>query len=143
MGSRSTVGGALGLGKVTVGLALHWPCVAGFSGLWAHDLRTEDKHPAYTPHGTLYLQSFTLLANNHSLPTCTTHCHTSDCTWRADRSKCIAVLEKNSLAQKIQYNEIIYIALHCTLHIQCKNMSGGLLAWLSVWSEVQTCIWPS
>ena len=24
-----------------------------------------------------------------------------------------------------------------------KNWSGGLLAWLSVWSEVQTCIWPS
>ena len=25
----------------------------------------------------------------------------------------------------------------------CKNLSGGLLAWLSVWSEVQTCIRPS
>jgi len=24
-----------------------------------------------------------------------------------------------------------------------KNLSGGLLAWLSVWSEMQTCIWPS
>ena len=24
-----------------------------------------------------------------------------------------------------------------------KNMSGGVLAWLSVWSEMQTCIWPS
>ena len=24
-----------------------------------------------------------------------------------------------------------------------KNLSGGVLAWLSVWSEVQTCIWPS
>ena len=23
-----------------------------------------------------------------------------------------------------------------------KKLSGGLLAWLSVWSEVQTCIWP-
>ena len=22
-------------------------------------------------------------------------------------------------------------------------MSGGVLAWLSIWSEVQTCIWPS
>ena len=21
--------------------------------------------------------------------------------------------------------------------------SGGVLAWLSVWSEVQTCMWPS
>ena len=24
-----------------------------------------------------------------------------------------------------------------------KKLSGGLLAWLSVWSEVRTCIWPS
>jgi len=23
------------------------------------------------------------------------------------------------------------------------KLSGGVLAWLSVWSEVQTCIWPS
>jgi len=25
-------------------------------------------------------------------------------------------------------------------HPACKNMSGGVLAWLSVWSEVQNCI---
>jgi len=24
-----------------------------------------------------------------------------------------------------------------------KNMSGGVLVWLSVWSNLQTCIWPS
>jgi len=24
-----------------------------------------------------------------------------------------------------------------------KNLSGGVLAWSSVWSEMQTCIWPS
>jgi len=24
-----------------------------------------------------------------------------------------------------------------------KKLSGGALAWLSVWSKVQTCIWPS
>jgi len=28
-------------------------------------------------------------------------------------------------------------------HRACKKLSGGMLAWLSVWSEVQTCIWPS
>jgi len=28
-------------------------------------------------------------------------------------------------------------------HPACKNRVGGVLAWLSVWSEVQTCIWPS
>ena len=24
-----------------------------------------------------------------------------------------------------------------------KKVSGGVLAWLSVWSDMQTCIWPS
>jgi len=28
-------------------------------------------------------------------------------------------------------------------HLACKKLSGGVLAWLSVWSEVQTCILPS
>ena len=28
-------------------------------------------------------------------------------------------------------------------HPACKKMSGGVLAWLSVWSEVLTCICPS
>ena len=28
-------------------------------------------------------------------------------------------------------------------HLASKKLSGGVLAWLSVWSEVQTCIWPS
>jgi len=28
-------------------------------------------------------------------------------------------------------------------HPACKNLSGGVLAWLSIWNEVQTCILPS
>ena len=28
-------------------------------------------------------------------------------------------------------------------HPACKKQSGGVLVWLSVWSEVQTCIRPS
>jgi len=28
-------------------------------------------------------------------------------------------------------------------HPACKKLGGGVLAWLSVRSEVQTCIWPS
>ena len=28
-------------------------------------------------------------------------------------------------------------------HPACKKLSGGVLVWLSVWSEVQPCIWPS
>ena len=28
-------------------------------------------------------------------------------------------------------------------YLACEKLSGGVLEWLSVWSEVQTCIWPS
>ena len=28
-------------------------------------------------------------------------------------------------------------------HPACKKLSGGVLEWLSVCSEVQTCMWPS
>jgi len=28
-------------------------------------------------------------------------------------------------------------------HPTCKKLSGGVLAWLFVWSNVQICIWPS
>ena len=28
-------------------------------------------------------------------------------------------------------------------HLACKKLSGGVLAWLSVWREVQTCTQPS
>ena len=28
-------------------------------------------------------------------------------------------------------------------HPACKKRSGEVLAWLSIWNEVQTCIWPS
>jgi len=28
-------------------------------------------------------------------------------------------------------------------HPACEKLSGGVLVWLSVWSEVQTCVRPS
>jgi len=28
-------------------------------------------------------------------------------------------------------------------HLACKKLHGEVLAWLSVWSEVQICIWLS
>jgi len=28
-------------------------------------------------------------------------------------------------------------------HPACKKQTGGVLVWLSLWSKVQTCIWPS
>jgi len=28
-------------------------------------------------------------------------------------------------------------------HVACIRLSGGVLAWLSLWSDMQTCTWPS
>jgi len=28
-------------------------------------------------------------------------------------------------------------------HPACKKLSDGVLAWISFWNKVQTCIWPS
>jgi len=28
-------------------------------------------------------------------------------------------------------------------HPACKKLTGGVLAWLSVWSKMQTCMWLS
>jgi len=28
-------------------------------------------------------------------------------------------------------------------HPACNKLSAGVLVWLSVWSKMQTCIWPS
>ena len=39
------------VGKITGGLASHWPCVTDFSGLSTYGLTAlweEDKHPAYS-----------------------------------------------------------------------------------------------
>ena len=39
----------------------------------------------------------------------------------------------NALKVKIQIRLLLLFLL----------LSGGVLVWLSVWSEMQTCIWPS
>jgi len=62
-----------------------------------------------------------------------------------------AVTAKPKSLEVVELN--LAIRLHCyteTLlvgqqegHPACKKLSGGVLAWLSIWSEVQTCIWSS
>jgi len=61
---------------------------------------------------------------------------------------CININWKSSLycAQDILY--LAFSALTVLVgwqkgHPACKKLSGGLLVWLSVWSQVQTCIWLS
>jgi len=50
----------------------------------------------------------------------------------------LAFLKKGSFGQE---HGILFFWTH-SIYFPCKKMSGGLLAWLSVWSEGQTCIWP-
>ena len=66
-------------------------------------------------------------------------------------SMCITVLLKQfGTAQFWLSSLLFYIAFSAlTLltgrqkgHSDCKKLSCGVLAWLSVWSKVQTCIWP-
>ena len=48
----------------------------------------------------------------------------------------------------LKSGSMIYTALTLLVgrqegHPACKKLSGGVLVWSSVWSEMQTCIWPS
>jgi len=60
----------------------------------------------------------------------------------------VRAIEKHLLTYLLTYMEIAFSALALLVgrqegHPACKKLSGGVLVWLSVWSEVQTCIWPS
>ena len=62
-------------------------------------------------------------------------------------SFCLVLLSK-SKGRREKGSEYPFSALTLLVgrqegHPACKKLSGGVLAWLSVWSEVQTCIWPS
>ena len=46
-------------------------------------------------------------------------------------------------SQRITFSALMLLVGRQEGHPACKKLSGGVLAWLSVWSEVQTCIWPS
>jgi len=41
------------------------------------------------------------------------------------------------------FSALTLLVGHQEEHPACKKLSSGVLAWLSVWSEVQTGIWPS
>jgi len=68
-----------------------------------------------------------------------------------DRRKFFGFLKTVYLPNIFTYILFVFVAFSAlTLlvgrqegHPACKKLSGGVLAWLSVWSEMQTCIWPS
>jgi len=64
--------------------------------------------------------------------------------WRQRRAMRMMMI----IELQVTYAEYAFSALALLVgrqegHLACKKLSGGVLAWLSVWSEVQTCIWPS
>ena len=61
------------------------------------------------------------------------------------RNVIVAVKVDSSLQQIFRCGNVAFSALTLLVgrqegHPACKEQSGGVLVWLSVWSEVQTCI---
>ena len=47
------------------------------------------------------------------------------------------------LCNWLPYSALMLLVGRQEGHPACKKLSGVVLAWLSVWSRVQTCVWPS
>ena len=58
-------------------------------------------------------------------------------------STCLLTLLSSNYLHCIAFSALTLLVGRQEGHPACKKLSGELLAWLSVWSEVQTCIWPS
>jgi len=63
-------------------------------------------------------------------------------------SKIISELHNSCCINYLYLHEPSFSALTLLVgwqegHPACKKLSGVVLVWLSVWSKVQTCIWPS
>jgi len=58
-------------------------------------------------------------------------------------STCLLTLLSSNYLHCIAFSALTLLVGRQEGHPACKKLSGELLAWLSVWSEVQTCIWTS
>jgi len=47
------------------------------------------------------------------------------------------------LCQVSAFSALMLLVRRQEGHPACKKLSGGVLAWLFVWNDVQICIWPS
>ena len=69
-------------------------------------------------------------------------CYTSSCffsVWNAE----ILVFSPYLDVMETAFSALMLLFGWQEGHPACKKLSGVVLAWLSVWSKVQTCIWPS
>jgi len=78
----------------------------------------------------------------------------TECLSCADALAVSVYIPSKFLTQFLQCKDVLHLWFHvfnfCTRtwdwhfwQILFNFLSGGVLAWLSVWSEVQTCMWPS
>jgi len=83
----------------------------------------------------------------HRLATCTAHCHyISVCFilvgfFVSIPEIYVLCLDTNSIY--CFFSALTLLVGRQEGHPACKKQSGGVLAWLSAWIEVQTCICPS
>ena len=75
---------------------------------------------------------------------------TGDPPWPESAVNSAALIYKvlTQILYMMRYDVLAFSALMLLVgwqegHLACKKLSGGVLVWLSVCSEVQTCIWPS
>jgi len=61
-----------------------------------------------------------------------------------------SIIKNNTDKMQIYHSYILSIAFSALMLLAgwqeghaCKKLSGEVLAWLSIWNEVQICIWPS
>jgi len=47
------------------------------------------------------------------------------------------------ILESLAFSALTLLVVRQEGHPACKKLSGGVLAWLSVWSKMQTCIRPS
>ena len=107
-------------------------------------------------HQVCPVRSRSVLSVTHYLytparPLCFRVVRPSVCTCvrtRPGRRHCRRILFQLQLQLFVSYLSVSFSALTLLVgrqegHPTCKILSGGMLAWLSVWSDVQICIWPN
>jgi len=107
-------------------------------------------------HRVCPVRSRSVLSVTHYLytlarPLCFRVVRPSVCTCvrtRPGRRHCRRILFQLQLQLFVSYLSVSFSALTLLVgrqegHPTCKILSGGMLAWLSVWSDVQICIWPN
>ena len=56
---------------------------------------------------------------------------------------CHVIIANSVIVVLISFSALTLLVGRQERHPACNKVSDGVLAWLSVWSDMQTCIWPS